>query len=299
MGRYAKWAGIALGGIFTALVMLIIVLAGVGGAKINRTLDVPVAAVVVPTDAVSIERGRHLVESVGFCQECHGDNFEGQILGDDPLFGRLAPANLTRGDGGIGGELQDIDYVRAIRHGINREGKAILIMPSEKFNVFGDEDLGVMIAYLKTVPPVDNQVPKSRARLLARILTVFDPSLFPANLIDYSEPRTPAPKRGVTAEYGKYLGTICSMCHGQNLGGQFLPDGSGGVFAPNITQGGTPISWSEEDFISTIRSGTTPGGNKLDPENMPWPRFAKLTDDELGAIWLYLKSLPPVTPGAR
>ena len=297
MKRYARWAGIALGGIFTLLVLLIVVLAGIGGMKINRTIDVPITAVNVPTDAAGVERGRHLVESWGLCQECHGEQFEGRVLEDDPLFARLAPANLTRGVGGIGGELEDIDYVRAIRHGINRNGKAIMMMPSEAFNVIGDDDLGAMIAYLKSVPPVDNQVPTSSARVLARILTVFDPSLFAANVIDYSEPRKPSPERGVTAEYGRYLGAICSVCHGQGLGGRIIQDGSG-VFAPNLTSGGTLGTWSEADFISTIRSGATPGGNKLDAENMPWPRFAKMTDDELRAIWLYLTSLPPATPGA-
>ena len=298
MKRYAKWIGIGLGGIVTLLVLLIIILSGIGGMKIDRTLDVPITAVNVPTDAASIERGKHFVESVVPCQECHGENFEGKVLEDDPLFGRLAAANLTRGVGGVGGELKDIDYVRAIRHGIDRDGKAILAMPSEAFNVIGDEDLGAMIAYLKSVPPVDNEVPKSKARLIARIITLFDDSLFPANTIDYSVPRRLPPERGVTAEYGKYLATICTVCHGQDLGGDFLPDGTG-VFAPNLTSGGSLGSWSENDFINTLRSGTTPGGNALDPKNMFWPRFGKMTDDELGAIWLHLTSIPPVAPGPR
>ncbi|MFB3077302.1 MAG: hypothetical protein ACE1Y4_04775 [Lysobacterales bacterium] len=48
-----------------------------------------------------------------------------------------------------------------------------------------------------------------------------------------------------------------------------------------------------------MRTGRTPGGNDLDKENMPWPRFAKMTDDELKAIWLHLQSVPPVTPGSQ
>ena len=115
--------------------------------------------------------------------------------------------------------------MRAIRHGVGRDGKAIIVMPSEAYFKIGDEDLGAMIAYLKSVPPVDNEVPRSHAGVIARIITVMSPALFPANLIDYDAPRT-VPPQGVTAEYGGYIGTPCSICHGQNLGGAELPDGT-------------------------------------------------------------------------
>ena len=96
----------------------------------------------------------------------------------------------------------------------------------------------------------------------------------------------PAP--GVTKEYGKYLALSCTACHGDDLGGG---QGGGGQAGPAITRGGRPGKWKEADFINTIRTGVTPEGNNLDPENMPWKSFAKLTDDELKAVWLYLMSL--------
>ena len=295
--RYLKWAGVAVGCVVTIVVLLIVVLSGIGGMKTNRTIDVSAAVVAVPTDQAGLERGRHFIESIALCQRCHGESFEGQVLEDDPLFGRLAPANLTRGNGGVGGELSDIDYVRAIRHGVGRDGRAIPFMPSELYNKIGDEDLGAMIAYLKSVPPVDNEVPKTRLGIIARIITVFDQSLLPANLIDYETPRSPAPEPGATLEYGKYLAMMCALCHGPDLGGALIPDGSG-VRAPNITQGGALGAWSEEDFINTLRTGVTPAGNSLDKENMPWERFSKMTDDELEAVWLYVRSVTPVTAEA-
>lgn len=294
MNRYLKWAGLGIGSIVTLLVLLVIILIGVGSTKVNQQFDVQVAAVNVPTDAASIERGKHFIEAVVMCQECHGENYEGRVLEDDPVFGRLAPANLTTGAGGVGGQLTDLDYVRAIRHGVGRDGKAFIIMPSEGYTRIGDQDLGAMIAYLKSIPPVDNEVPKSHAGPLARIITNFEPGLFPAKLIDHDAPKPVPPPQGVTAEYGGYIGTVCLVCHGQNLGGQMLPDNSG-AFAPNLTRGGSMGTWSEDDFINTIRTGRTPGGNDLDVKNMFWPRFAKMTDDELKAIWLYLQSVPPVT----
>ena len=133
-------------------------------------------------------------------------------------------------------------------------------------------------------------------RLIARILTLFDDkALFAANQINHDAPRPVAPSIGVTAEYGEYLGTVCSICHGDNLAGG-IPLNDFNAFAPNLTPAGTLSVWSESDFISTIRSGVTPGGNKLDEENMPWQRFRMMTDDELKAIWLYLQSVPPATP---
>lgn len=90
---------------------------------------------------------------------------------------------------------------------------------------------------------------------------------------------------------------MCTFCHGPDLGGASIPDGSG-VRAPNITPGGALGSWSEEDFINTLRTGVTPSGNNLDRENMPWDRFSKMTDDELEALWLYVRSVTPLTTGA-
>ena len=74
-------------------------------------------------------------------------------------------------------------------------------------------------------------------------------------------------------------------------GGKF-PDPTQKIITPNLTSGGEPGFWTEEQFINTIRTGTTPGGHMLDPEHMPWKEFKHMTDDELNAIWMYLQSLP-------
>ncbi len=164
-------------------------------------------------------------------------------------------------------------------------------MPSEVFNKISNEDLGAMIAYLKTLPPVDNELDESGLAPLGRILAVFEGSLLPATLIDHNAPRTLSPKAGVTAEYGEYLAEICILCHGERLSGGEVP-GDDRAKAPNITPGGALGSWTRSQFIDTIRSGMTPQGNLLDPRFMPWNRFTQMTDDELDAIWLYLQSLP-------
>ena len=92
-------------------------------------------------------------------------------------------------------------------------------MPSEAFNKFSDHDLGAIIAYLKSLPPVDNEVPESKFGPIGRIFVLLDPSLFSVQLIDHAAPRAPPPSPGVTEEYGAYLATVCTVCHGQNLSG--------------------------------------------------------------------------------
>ena len=116
--RVLKWVGIGLDGLVGLLAALVVVLYFVGGSRLNATFDIEPAAVVVPTDTESIERGRHLVAAFVLCQECHGEKLEGEVMEDDSAFGRVVASNLTSGKGGVGGRYTEIDFVRAIRHGV-------------------------------------------------------------------------------------------------------------------------------------------------------------------------------------
>jgi mono/diheme cytochrome c family protein len=210
---------------------------------------------------------------------------------NDPVFGKLMPNNLTSGRGGTGGVFTDADYVRAIRHGIGRDNKSLVVMPSEQYNKISDEDLGAMIAYLKTLDPVDNELSESNLGPLGRVIAVIAGGLLPASQIDHSAARPPSPVVGVSAEYGGYLAEVCTVCHGDRLTGSKVP-GNERVDAPDITLGGALGDWTKSQFIDAIRSGITPQGDLLDPRFMPWNRFTLLTEDELDAIWLYIQSLP-------
>jgi mono/diheme cytochrome c family protein len=242
------------------------------------------------------------VEAIGVCQVCHGQDLAGPVVDDckdapctgfsnDPIFGKLMPNNLTPGLEGTGSVFTDADYVRAIRHGIGRDNKSLLIMPSEQYNKISDEDLGAMIAYLKTLDPVDNKLGESNLGPLGRLIAVIAGGLLPASQIDHSAAREPSPVVGVSAEYGEYLAEICTICHGDLLTGSRVP-GNDRVDAPNITLDGALGDWTKSQFIITLRSGMTPRGDLLDPRFMPWNRFNQMTDDEVDAIWLYIQSLP-------
>ena len=228
------------------------------------------------------------------CEGCHGDNLGGGTMLDDPMIGWLDAANITTGKGGIGDEFTtDEDYVLAIRHGVDPEGKPIFMPAVNSTSHLSDEDLAAIIAYLKTVPPVDNVTRGQNFKPFAKIMMAIGvfPSL-PVETVSH-ETHVTAPARGVSVEYGNYLVSTndCRDCHGVELAGADYPDPTVKLITPNITPGGEVGYWSEAEFISTLRTGITPGGNQLN-EIMPWEIYKLFTDDELKAIYLYLQSLP-------
>ncbi len=255
-------------------------------ARLAKTYDVPIEPIEVPSDPAAIERGRHLVSTMLFCQECHGEDLAGKPQFNDPLSGTISAKNLTAGVGGIGREFSDSDWVRAIRHGVNQDGRPLIEMPSNSFYFIGDADLGAIIAYLKSLPPVDNQLTERNLGLLYQLTILSNPSLIPAEVIDHQAPRPTAPEPGVNAQYGKYLATACTICHGADLTGK-----SAAGAGLDLTGTGDLAEWSEADFIRAVRTGERPQGEDLDPRLMPWKRVGKLDDDELRAIWLYLQTL--------
>jgi len=296
MKKVFKWIGIVLGSLIGLLLIAGVVLFLIGNARLNKTYDFPPSNITLPTDAASIEYGRHRAETL--CQGCHGADLSGieNWFSAGPL-GTMDSANLTSGEGGIGGEFTTEDYVRAIRHGIDREGKPIFMTAVVSTSHLSDEDLGAIIAYLKTVPPVDHKTNGRHFTPLANILFAAG-ALGNMPVEDVShEVNVSAPERGATKEYGEYLVNTndCHVCHGPQLNGGSYPDPTIKKISPNLTPGGELGFWTEEEFINTIRTGTTPGGHNLDPELMPWKYYSKFYDDELKAIWLYLQSLPKLS----
>jgi cytochrome c553 len=290
--RLLKWIGIVL-----LVVVLIVVLAGavlinMGNNKFNGQVSVPVESITVPTDEASLARGEHLAHSVSPCVGCHGENLGGGEFINEPSFAVIYAPNLTPGQGGAGATYTDEDWVRAIRHGVAKDGRALFAMPSRLFYHMSDADLGALIAYLKTIPPVDNQVPpRTVSTIPVKLLLGAGMLPLQPDMIDHDAPRPAAPEPGVTTEYGQYLTTIagCMECHGDNLAGAPDPNAPQG---PNLTPGGPLAAWTEDDFITAIRTGVRPGGVPMDPIEMPWPEYMGMTDDELKAIWMFLQSQP-------
>lgn len=294
MPRVLKW------GLVTVGVLVVVLGVAVGGAyalsshRMARRFTVADESVPVGTDSATIARGRHIAVTRG-CADCHGADFGGNTFIDGMPFARLSGSNLTTGKGGVATGMTVADWVRAVRHGVGREGRALLFMPAQEFNALSDEDLGALVSYLRTVAPVDRTGPANAIGPIGRALYLAGKvPLVPAEVIDHTAPRKPSPAVGRTVEYGQYLAVGCTGCHGASFAGGPIP-GTPPEWpaAANLTPHPTGLAaWSEADFVRALRTGRRPDGRELKAE-MPWKNFGQMTDDELAAIWMYLRTLPP------
>jgi mono/diheme cytochrome c family protein len=294
MPRILKW-GLATVG---ALVVLLVVAAGGAYALSERRFaqrfTVADETVPVSTDSATIARGRHIAVTRG-CTDCHGADFGGTTFIDAMPMARLTASNLTAGRGGVAAEMSVADWVRAVRHGVGREGRALLFMPSQEYNALGDEDLGALVSYLRSVKPVDRVPPANAVGPVGRLLFLTGKiPMVPAEVIDHEAPRKPVPPAGRTVEYGGYLASGCTGCHGATYAGGPVP-GTPPEWpaAANLTPHPSALgSWTEADFVRALRTGRRPDGRELQPQYMPWKNFAHFTDDELAAIYMYLRTVP-------
>jgi mono/diheme cytochrome c family protein len=296
-----RWLMRGLAGLVVLLILALVGSYFISEHRINQTYQIQVTAVPIPTSAEALAEGQRLYVVRG-CVDCHHENGAGGVFIDDPALGRVSAANLTAGQGGIGGVYQVADWVRSIRHGVGPDGKSLMVMPSQEFNGLNDADLGALVAYVKSLPPVDSQAPANRMGPLGRILLVANViPLLPAEMIDHNATQQAAIDPGVTVEYGAYLAQTCKGCHGATLSGGPVP----GVpadppYPANLTpdQATGLGNWTEADFRRALREGKRPDGSSLSPE-MPWMALGQMTDKELQALWLYLQSVPPQPYGNR
>ncbi|MEW6286523.1 MAG: c-type cytochrome [Chloroflexota bacterium] len=292
MKKVFKWLGIVLGSLVGVILLAAIVLFLIGNARLTKHYDFEPSNLTLPTDAASIEFGKHRVETL--CQGCHGADLGG-IIGwfNDPALGSIDTANLTSGEGGIGSDFTTEDFVRAIRHGVRPTGEPLFMPAVASTAYLSDEDLAAIIAYVKTIPPVDRVTQGKNFTPLATIL--YAAGVLPKLPVEYvsHDVQVTAPQRGATAAYGEYLVNTndCRICHGPQLNGAKSPDPTKTWISPNLTPGGELSFWTEEQFIQTLRTGVTPSGHELSDE-MPWKDYRNFYDEELQAIWLYLQSLP-------
>jgi len=305
------------------IVILLLATAGLAGAGylFARYPDVPAAAsVTVERTPERVARGEYLVRHVTMCVDCHstrdmtyfagpvkaGTEGEGGELFSDESGLKVYSRNITPS---AIGTWSDGELIRAITTGVTPDGEALFpIMPYTHYASLDAADVEAIVAYIRTLKPLVSHVPERELP-------------FPLPLVVRT---MPAPARPVTRPpeterwaYGKYLvnAAVCSECHspldaqGQVIpgrefsGGQEFPLPGGGVVrAANITPDlETGIGrWKQEEFVQKFKgfAGTVP--RHLSPaeqrENtmMPWLSYAGMSEDDLRAIYNYLRFLPPV-----
>jgi mono/diheme cytochrome c family protein len=285
-------------------------------ARQNLRFEAPFPSVVASADSAVVARGRYVVRDVAVCASCHGAprlRASHATGADVPLSGgfewwippgRIYARNITPDRATGIGDFTDGAIARALRHGVGHDGRALL--PFMEMQGLSDDDLVAVVSYLRAQPPVENPVPAHQYSLLGKIVkaTVLANPVGPKE----TPPRT-AP-RGATVENGRYLAgsvALCWACHtersqetgaltGPMYAGAKLftePDDPGRIWAPpNLTSApetGRLARFSEDAFVERFRAGRLIPGSP-----MPWQAYARMSDEDLRAIYRYLKTLPPV-----
>lgn len=294
MKRTLRWSGYT----FSSVLGIVVLAAGyvyfASEGRLNETYDVQPPSISFSADSAAVARGKHIATTRG-CADCHGDNLGGRAFADNFIMGRIYGTNLTSGQGGVGGTYSDADWVRAIRHGIGPDGTPLILMPSYEYYYLSDRDLGALIAYLKQLPPVDRPDVGTAPGPMARLMVLTGELKLAAEVVDHDAPHPEAPPAGPTVAYGEYLSKTCTGCHGTDFSGGPIPAAPPDwPPATNLTPDSTTGigTWTPADFVRALREGTRPDGSTIDPI-MP-RQMGQFTDEEITALWKFLRTVEPV-----
>ncbi len=249
-----------------------------------------------PTDptAAALERGEHLLAARYGCRECHGQDFGGGTMMDAMPMGRFLGPNLTLGEGGVTRDFTPADWDRAVRHGVGHDGRP-LVMPAADFRLMSDQELADIVTFIRSQPPIDNTVPPITLGPVGKFLMARGAFPLSADVIDpnASHPALP-PAATATVEFGQHLAATCVGCHKPDFSGG--PIGGDPSWAPaaNLTPAGVLAAYDLDQFKRTLREGVLPDGSAAKvPMTFVLPFAQRMTDVELEAIFMFLKTLPP------
>jgi mono/diheme cytochrome c family protein len=270
----------------------------------------PPAQITVEATPQRLERGEYLVRHVVMCTHCHADR-NMQVFATPPVAETEGKGGFFLKEKGLGelyspnitpyaiGDWTDGELIRAVTAGVNKDGDPLFpIMPYQIYASLKQEDLYSVIAYIRSLKPIEHETPERRLE-------------FPLNLIVRTIPGPAEPDTQVQSNPGHYLVKVagCMDCHTpvndrrQHLPGKEFSGGQkfGNVQSANITPDEeTGIGkWSREDFIAAFKKWQDPSlQNVVMPENqntvMPWIDFSGMKEEDLSAIYDYLRSVPPI-----
>ncbi len=271
----------------------------------KQTFEASPTGIKSRSDSSIIARGKYLAQGAAHCYSCHMPDsllklgMKEQMIGGYVFktpFATFYTPNITpHSETGIG-NFTDEQLARAIRYHINHKNEAMVGFMS--FNGMTDEDISAVISYLRSTSPVRNVVPPHDYNMLGKILMRF--------MIKPVTPEKVNIAPDTTIEYGRYLAyhvTNCNGCHtqrgpvgdfiGEPFAGGSTWDFDDAVYtSPNLTfddSTGRISTWSQEVFIQRFRAGRI-----LKNSPMPWDAFQNLSDNDLKALYKFLKSLASV-----
>lgn len=301
MKKFFKWLAIGIGVLLGLVILIVAGLAIYANMQFKPTYsDRPLSPITADTSPAGVERGKYLIEDVMLCTEaCHTPE-DGPVLSgmfeeidEGPIMVTFAPPNLTPDPETGLGNWSDAEIARAIREGVDKDGVGLVVMPSYSYHALSDADVAAVVGYLRSLEPVSKVVPPFQANVVAKIMLAMG-TFGPDSVGEPITAPQSIPEQG-TAEYGEYMVNLgdCQGCHKPNLAGgpgQFSEPGQ--PDPANLTPAGELVGWTVEDFIKALREGVKPSGSKLS-EGMP--RY-RMTDEDLAAIFSYLKTVPPAQP---
>lgn len=309
--------------LYVVIALVVIVGGGYAALVLKKPAMNPPSAMKVEATAERLQRGKYIFENVSDCGGCHSERnwdkfgapvYDGRIgvgyafppeLG---LPGKVVAPNLTP-DAETGlGSWSDGEKLRAVREGVSKDGRALFpFMPYTHFRKMSDEDAYSVVAYMNSLPPVKNRMPRTELNFPINLMIKFAPEPVTGQI------RTP--ERTNRLKYGEYLVEMggCAECHSQMEKGKVVKgkEFAGGtefnfagklVRAANITpdeESGLG-KWSEQRFVDKFKGfanmtyDNAPRMNQSNFTLMPWLSMSQLPEEDLRAIYTYLRTLKPV-----
>lgn len=251
-----------------------------GERIVGKTYDIEPETIAIPEGPEALAEGERFADITG-CTGCHNADLNGEFWGEAPFIYRFSTANLAR----LAKSYSDEDFEIAIRHGVKKNGRSVLAMPSPSFYDMRNEDLGKIIAFIRSKPDEGENLPASEIRVLGRLEMLNGRHPPEASTIDHDRPRREFDLSD-PVQHGEYLALMaCSECHGLDFKGP--PDEEPGPgIPPDLV---VASAYSLEDFSKLMRTGFPPDGRELGlMGEVARVRLVHFTDEEISAVHQFL-----------